>query len=123
MHSTRYGRQRQSLFLAKKTLGRQGRLWVACVQLWLAAAVCGNGSLRSWRQFWFWPACLPAVVGWGLRADDALAEWLRRRPAKPMGRVGSNPAGVGSQNPLETNFGWPLLAVEEPKAGGLPPLS
>jgi hypothetical protein len=29
-------------------------------------------------------------------ADDTLAEWLRRRPAKPMGfpRVGSNPTGV-----------------------------
>ena len=28
--------------------------------------------------------------------DDTLAEWLRRRPAKPMGspRVGSNPTGV-----------------------------
>ena len=27
---------------------------------------------------------------------DTLAEWLRRRPAKPMGspRVGSNPTGV-----------------------------
>ena len=32
----------------------------------------------------------------GLRAKDTLAEWLRRRPAKPMGspRVGSNPTGV-----------------------------
>ena len=40
---------------------------------------------------------------------DTLAEWLRRRPAKPMGspRVGSNPTGVvfgmavvaGSQSP------------------------
>jgi hypothetical protein len=29
-------------------------------------------------------------------AEDTLAEWLRRRPAKPMGspRAGSNPAGV-----------------------------
>ena len=29
-------------------------------------------------------------------ADDTLAEWLRRRPAKPLGsaRVGSNPTGV-----------------------------
>ena len=29
--------------------------------------------------------------------NDTLAEWLRRRPAKPMGspRVGSNPTGVG----------------------------
>ena len=28
---------------------------------------------------------------------DTLAEWLRRRPAKPVGsaRVGSNPTGVG----------------------------
>ena len=30
------------------------------------------------------------------KSDDTLAEWLRRRPAKPMGspRVGSNPTGV-----------------------------
>ena len=30
------------------------------------------------------------------QAEDTLAEWLRRRPAKPMGspRVGSNPTGV-----------------------------
>ena len=29
-------------------------------------------------------------------SSDTLAEWLRRRPAKPMGspRAGSNPAGV-----------------------------
>ena len=29
--------------------------------------------------------------------EDTLAEWLRRRPAKPVGsaRVGSNPTGVG----------------------------
>ena len=34
----------------------------------------------------------------GALPDDTLAEWLRRRPAKPMGspRVGSNPAGVVS---------------------------
>ena len=32
---------------------------------------------------------------------DTLAEWLRRRPAKPMGspRVGSNPTGVVSRQP------------------------
>ena len=31
---------------------------------------------------------------------DTLAEWLRRRPAKPVGsaRVGSNPTGVASLN-------------------------
>ena len=31
-------------------------------------------------------------------STDTLAEWLRRRPAKPMGspRVGSNPTGVVS---------------------------
>ena len=30
------------------------------------------------------------------KSTDTLAEWLRRRPAKPMGspRVGSNPTGV-----------------------------
>ena len=33
-------------------------------------------------------------------ATDTLAEWLRRRPAKPMGspRVGSNPTGVASMH-------------------------
>ena len=31
-------------------------------------------------------------------AEDALAEWLRRRPAKPVGsaREGSNPSGVAT---------------------------
>ena len=44
-----------------------------------------------------------------MRSDDTLAEWLRRRPAKPMGspRVGSNPTGVA--------VGTPCLA------GGLKP--
>ena len=30
------------------------------------------------------------------KSSDTLAEWLRRRPAKPVGsaRVGSNPTGV-----------------------------
>ena len=33
---------------------------------------------------------------------DTLAEWLRRRPAKPVGsaRVGSNPTGVDFAIPL-----------------------
>jgi hypothetical protein len=46
-------------------------------------------------------ACVCVCVAWFrvLRAKDTLAEWLRRRPAKPMGspRVGSNPTGVGLQ--------------------------
>jgi hypothetical protein len=35
-------------------------------------------------------------------AEDTLAEWLRRRPAKPMGspRVGSNPTGVVVRYPF-----------------------
>ena len=34
------------------------------------------------------------------KANDTLAEWLRRRPAKPMGSpcVGSNPTGVAFPN-------------------------
>ena len=34
-----------------------------------------------------------------ITSSDTLAEWLRRRPAKPMGspRAGSNPAGVAYQ--------------------------
>ena len=39
---------------------------------------------------------MPLVPPFVVPADDTLAEWLRRRPAKPMGspRVGSNPTGV-----------------------------
>ena len=35
---------------------------------------------------------------------DTLAEWLRRRPAKPMGspRVGSNPTGVALWRAIAT---------------------
>ena len=42
---------------------------------------------------------------------DTLAEWLRRRPAKPMGspRVGSNPTGVGL-------FGQWLNVMKRPRA-------
>ena len=38
------------------------------------------------------------------RHNDTLAEWLRRRPAKPMGspRVGSNPTGVACLRSLGT---------------------
>ena len=38
--------------------------------------------------------CFPYSV----QLYDALAEWLRRRPAKPLGfaRTGSNPVGVES---------------------------
>ena len=44
----------------------------------------------------FAPNCVRSVVKW-VCAMDTLADWLRRRPAKPMGspRVGSNPTGVG----------------------------
>ena len=45
-----------------------------------------------------WTTCSCCVSsGHGCqKSDDTLAEWLRRRPAKPMGspRVGSNPTGV-----------------------------
>lgn len=45
---------------------------------------------RSMMQWLMYTSC-PDRVGM-----DTLAEWLRRRPAKPMGspRVGSNPTGV-----------------------------
>ena len=41
---------------------------------------------------------------------DTLAEWLRRRPAKPMGspRVGSNPTGVD----VSWTPGAPLCAID-----------
>ena len=36
---------------------------------------------------------------------DTLAEWLRRRPAKPLGsaRTGSNPVGVVNYKPLQVH--------------------
>ena len=45
-----------------------------------------------------------------MRPDDTLAEWLRRRPAKPMGspRVGSNPTGVVFATP------WPEQPLRLP---------
>ena len=56
---------------------------------------------------WLYPGCSLGFscacvrVPWFrvLRTADTLADWLRRRPAKPMGfsRAGSNPTGVGSQ--------------------------
>jgi hypothetical protein len=70
-------------------------------------SVCGIGvcfgSMHCFflgRCVWF-VVCVCVRVPWSrvLRAKDTLAEWLRRRPAKPMGspRVGSNPTGVGLQ--------------------------
>ena len=50
MHSTRYGRQRRSFFLAEQALERQGRLWVACVQLWLAATPRQTLYLKHWPE-------------------------------------------------------------------------
>ena len=48
-----------------------------------------------------------------MRPDDTLAEWLRRRPAKPMGspRVGSNPTGVVFAAP------WPEQPLLRPRRG------
>ena len=48
-----------------------------------------------------------------MRPDDILAEWLRRRPAKPMGspRVGSNPTGVVFSAP------WPEQPLRLPRRG------
>ena len=42
------------------------------------------------------PLIVLVVIHVPLLPSDTLAEWLRRRPAKPMGspRVGSNPTGV-----------------------------
>ena len=52
----------------------------------LSVSACNDGRLASCK----------ARIMLGRPASDTLAEWLRRRPAKPMGspRAGSNPAGV-----------------------------
>ncbi len=54
-----------------------------------AISVTGKGARTECR--------IHNAIGIACRfASDTLAEWLRRRPAKPMGspRVGSNPTGV-----------------------------
>ena len=49
--------------------------------------------------------------------EDTVAEWLRRRPAKPTGspRVGSNPTGVGLQ--LEALRFFACTGVDVQKRG------
>ena len=56
---------------------------------------------------------MPLVPPFVVPADDTLAEWLRRRPAKPMGspRVGSNPTGVVFAAP------WPEQPLRLPRRG------
>jgi hypothetical protein len=55
-----------------------------------------------------------------LRAKDTLAEWLRRRPAKPMGspRVGSNPTGVGLQVAALRRFGSAKVGAQKRGCSG-----
>jgi hypothetical protein len=70
-----------------------------CKAHWCVASAC----VFAVCMFVPWSGCVRARVcvcaPWGCapRVKDTLAEWLRRRPAKPMGspRVGSNPTGVG----------------------------
>ena len=58
-----------------------------------------------------------------MRPDDIVAEWLRRRPARPMGSpcVGSNPAGVVFAAPCQKSYPrllstWGKLSL--PRCGG-----
>ncbi len=70
----------------------------ALLRLGAGLGVCVCCLARSW------PARLLLVfvhyIAGGF--EDTLAEWLRRRPAKPMGspRVGSNPTGVALRRSL-----------------------
>ncbi len=52
--------------------------------------------------------------------NDTLAEWLRRRPAKPMGspRVGSNPTGVGLQVAALRRFGSAKVGAQKRGCSG-----
>ena len=57
-----------------------------------------------------------------VRGNDTVAEWLRRRPAKPMGfhRVGSNPTGVALQAlgfPRTSGETMPRLRAQERAPG------
>ena len=58
-------------------------------------------NFKKNHQFWWrtMQVMKNSCIGWAMWifAKDTLAEWLRRRPAKPMGSpcVGSNPTGVG----------------------------
>ncbi len=53
-------------------------------------------------------------------AKDTLAEWLRRRPAKPMGspRVGSNPTGVDAHTECCPGSGAVAKHLACPPLGG-----
>ena len=66
--------------------------------------------------------CVCVCVPWFrvLRAKDTLAEWLRRRPAKPMGspRVGSNPTGVGLQVAALRRFGSAKVGAQKRGCSG-----
>ncbi len=55
-------------------------------------------------------------------SKDTLAEWLRRRPAKPMGspRVGSNPTGVDLLHWFAYHGGHPDTP-EQPEQHHTPP--
>ena len=55
---------------------------------------------QSLRKLFKWKTYFCMLIFMNCLALDTLAEWLRRRPAKPMGspRAGSNPAGVAYSN-------------------------
>ena len=80
-----------------------------------ARVVCSGACVAGVCAF----VCALVCVPWlrVLRVNDTLAEWLRRRPAKPMGspRVGSNPTGVGLQ--LEALRFFACTGVDVQKRG------
>ena len=68
-----------------------------------ARVVCNGACVAGVCAF----VCALVCVPWlrVLRVNDTLAEWLRRRPAKPMGspHVGSNPTGVARMCVLQVH--------------------
>ena len=80
-----------------------------------ARVVCSGACVAGVGAF----VCALVCVPWlrVLRVNDTLAEWLRRRPAKPMGspRVASNPTGVGLQ--LEALRFFACTGVDVQKRG------
>jgi hypothetical protein len=90
-------------------------------------SVCGIGVCLGSMHccfsvvvFGFSCACVRVPWFRVLRANDTLAEWLRRRPAKPMGspRVGSNPTGVGLQLAALRRFDSATVDVQKRGCSG-----
>ena len=75
--------------LSKQTCFHETLCWWGKL-LWVSDISQSLRKLSKWKRYF----CM--LIFMNCLALDTLAEWLRRRPAKPMGspRAGSNPAGV-----------------------------